>query len=180
MSLRNTTMTYGSVAKFFHWLIFILLAGQVTFGYFLESIPKDIQPITYNLHKLMGVSILLLMLLRGLWALNNPKPYLPLSTKLWEHLLERFVHFLLYALVFAMALVGWIGSIAAGRPPHLGNLLITLPLIPANKEIVEIAFYLHGILAIALIILVGLHVAAALFHYIIKRDNVLQRMLPGA
>lgn len=178
MSLRNTTMTYGSVTKFFHWLIFLVLAGQIIFGFFLGNIPKAIQPITYNIHKLLGISILLLMLLRGLWALNNPKPYLPLSTKLWEHILERFVHFLLYTVVVAIALVGWIGSVAAGRAPHLGELVITLP-VPTNKTIVEIAFYLHEKLVFVLIALVSLHVAAAFFHYIVKKDNVLQRMMPG-
>ena len=177
MAIRNTIASYGSVAKFFHWTIAVLLLCMIVFGFFLESIPKDYQPIAYNSHKLTGLTIFVLMILRGLWALINPKPILPYNTQLWERIAERSVHYLLYAVVLTMPLVGLIGSVAAGRPPHIGSFVITLP-IAEDKAFAENAFTLHGILAFTLIALITIHVCAALFHHFIRKDDILRRMLP--
>jgi cytochrome b561 len=177
MSLKNSSQTYGSVAKFFHWLIFLLLLGMVIFGYYLEDFPKDVQPVTYNIHKIIGLSILLLMALRALWRAVNVKPLL-VNTKAWERFAESSVHFLLYVVVIAMPIVGWIGSSAAGRPPHIGSWQFLLP-VPQNESLIDISFELHEWLAIALIVLVAIHALAALYHHYIKRDDVLIRMLPS-
>jgi cytochrome b561 len=172
--LKNTNLTYGSVSKFFHWTIFILVAIMLTVGFFLSDIPDDYQALAYNLHKLTGITILLLMILRGAWALMNVKPSGEMA--LWQQWAERFVHYSLYAALIAMPLVGWIGSVAAGRPPHLGNIILSLP-IAANDALVSICFQIHKLLAFFIIALVTVHVAAALYHYFIKRDNMLQRMM---
>lgn len=177
MTLRNTSDSYGSIAKFFHWLIFLLLLTNITFGFFLEDVPKDYQPITYNIHKLIGLSILTLLVLRFIWALMNPKPYIP-NAKPWERAAERVVHGLLYLVVAAMPLTGWVGSVAAGRAPHIGDFRFDLP-IQENKALVDTCFELHEFLAFALITLFCIHVGAALYHHYIKKDNVLRRMLPG-
>jgi cytochrome b561 len=176
MGLRNTTTRYGLIAKWLHWIIFLLLFCQVTGGYFLDFIPKEIRPVVYNIHKLIGITILVLMICRAIWALTNPKPLLPLSTRLWEQLVERLIHFFLYLAVMAMALAGWIGAVAGGKPPHVGDLWLSLP-IPVDKVIAKTAFSFHSTIAIILIILVSIHAAAALFHYFIKKDHVLQRMM---
>lgn len=179
MSLKNTATTYGSVAKFFHWLIFFLLIFIITLGYFLDEIPKESQPVVYNIHKLTGLSILTLMILRGIWALFNIKPLLPMRTHTWERWVERLVHWLLYAAVIAMPLAGWIGSSAAGHPPHLGDYPLLLP-VPASKTLAESSFDLHNKIAIIIIVLFCVHAIAALFHHFIRKDEVLKRMLPGS
>lgn len=176
--IRNTMTSYGSAAKFFHWLIFILLFCMITFGFFLEDVPKDYQPVTYNIHKLTGLAILVLMLLRGIWALMNPKPVLPFGTPNWQRYAEHIVHFSLYALVIAMPLVGWIGSSAAGRPPHIGEFVFMLS-VQQSKALVEACFEAHEVIAFLIIFFVTIHVAAALYHYFIKNDGILERMLPG-
>lgn len=178
MSLTNTTTSYGSVAKFFHWLIFLLVLCMVIFGYFLDTIPKDIQPVTYNIHKLTGLTILLLMVLRLGWTSINPKPALPFDTLPWQRIAERIVHFLLYAVIIAMPLAGWVGSAAEGYLPHIGDIVFNLP-IEKNKALGDFAFELHDKLAIAIIVLVSIHVLAALYHHFIKHDIVLRRMMPG-
>lgn len=175
--LKNTFNTYGSIAKIFHWLIFFLIFGMIIFGYSLENISKETQAMAYNLHKLIGLSILCLMLLRIIWALFNPKPLIPLNTRLWERIAERLVHYLLYALVVAMPLVGWVGSSAGGHPPHLGNILIRFP-ITEDKALAKMFMNLHNSIAILLIILISIHVLAALYHHFIRKDDVLKRMLP--
>lgn len=177
MSLRNTESTYGSVSKFFHWLIFLLLLFMVTFGYLLSSVPKDYQPVAYNIHKLTGLTILVLMVLRALWALSNPKPALPLDAKPWEHVAEHTVHLLLYLVVIAMPLAGWIGAVAGGRPPHIGSFNIELP-ISESKALSHAAFEMHGTLAIMLIVLFSIHVLAALYHHFIRKDDILRRIMP--
>lgn len=177
MGLRNTIVAYGSVSKFFHWLIFLLILFMIIYGYCLSYVPKDYQPFAYNIHKLTGLSILVLMLLRLLWALANPKPLLPPDTPQWQQWIERLVHFLLYATIIAMPLAGWIGSVAGGRPPHLGSFSITLP-IAKNEALADTAFSIHNTIAVVIIVLVSLHILAALYHHFIKKDNTLRRMMP--
>src|SRR5580692_601781 len=99
MSFRNTSTTYGSVAKFFHWLIFILVFFMIILGYFLDDIPKEYKGSVINVHKWIGLTILTLMILRAAWALTNPKPVLPGITAPWEKSVERSVHLLLYLVI---------------------------------------------------------------------------------
>jgi cytochrome b561 len=176
--IKNTLSTYGSFSKFLHWVIAILVIVMLSFGFFLDDVPKEYQEFTYNLHKLTGLTILALMLIRLLWALMNVKPLLPAGTKAWERIAEHLGHFALYLFLICMPLVGWIGSIAAGYAPKLGSIEFNLP-IEKNKVLSETAFDLHNTFAIILIVLVSIHILAALFHHFIKRDGVLRRMLPS-
>lgn len=178
MSLRNSAEEYGSVAKFFHWVIAILIICMLIFGFFLEDIPKAYAALAYNVHKLTGLVIFLLVVLRLLWAVGNPKPLPPYSMPVWQKSAEHLVHYGLYLSILAMPLAGWIGSAAAGRPPHLGGLSINLP-ITQSKDIASTSFTVHNTLAIVIIALVSVHILAALYHHFIKKDNILRRMLPG-
>lgn len=176
--IRNTLTTYGSVAKFFHWTIAILIICMLVFGYLLGSVPEVYRAQLSNMHKLTGLFILSLMLLRICWSFMNLKPMLPITTPMWQRVIERIVHYSLYLAVIGMPLAGWVGSSAAGRYPHIGDMVFMLP-IAQNQELVKQAFAVHGYLAIVLIVLVSIHVAAAFYHHFIKRDQILRRMLPG-
>lgn len=175
MSLRNTSVAYGSISKLFHWVIAILIIVMLIAGYFLGDVPKDYQPVTYNIHKLIGLTILTLMLLRLVWTLMNPKPALPIETPCWQRAAERIVQFFIYAAVIGMPLAGWVGSVAAGYAPHIGSFNIELP-VEKSEATADTAFALHGYFAIALITLLSIHVLAALYHHFIRKDNVLRRM----
>ena len=177
MAIFNKAQSYGGIAKFFHWLLFLLIGGMIIFGYFLDDIPEAWSGFAYNTHKLLGLTILSLMLLRAFWSLINPKPLL--RTTPFEYFIERSVHYSLYLVVLAMPIAGWIGSVAADHPPHWGNYVLTLPIEP-DKALSKAAFGWHKSLAIALIALIALHFLAAMFHHFIRRDNVLKRMLPGS
>lgn len=178
MALMNTRESYGSVAKFFHWLIAIVILVQIIYGFFLESVPKDYQPFAYNTHKLIGLTLLLMMVLRLCWALVNVKPELPIGTLPWQRFAERFVHTMLYFVVIVMPISGLIGSNASGKPPHIGDFKFTLP-VPEDKALVDTAFAVHNTLALVLIGLLVVHVGATLYHHYIKKDNILRRMLPS-
>lgn len=177
MAIRNTITTYGSVTKFFHWLIFLLVTFMVIFGFYIDEIPKEYRGLAFNIHKLIGLSILLLMILRLLWGLFNLKPVLPAETPHWQIFTERIVHFLLYFIIILMPISGWIGSVAGGKPPHLGAMNLDLPLAP-NKFLSHFSFEVHETLALIIIGLVAIHVLAALYHEFIKKDNILRRMFP--
>jgi cytochrome b561 len=177
MPLRNTQRSYGSISKFFHWLIAILVIFMLIYGFSLNFVPKAYVPITFNIHKLIGLTILTLIILRLLWTLTNPKPELPPNTPWYEHVAEYVVHWSFYLLLIAMPLSGWVFSVAAGRPPKLGSYAFNLP-IEQNKSLSEAVFNVHAILALIIIALLILHVAAALYHHYVHKDNVLRRMLP--
>ncbi len=179
MSLKNSTTTYGSAAQFLHWTIFLLVLIMIPLGYVMGDISdKALRGQIVNIHKLIGILILILMLVRASWALRNVKPVLPFGTPLWQKRCERGLHFLLYAGLIIMPLSGWMGSVAAGRPPHLDHIVFELP-IAQSKSVSGFAFdYIHVPLAIILIVLISIHILAALYHYFIKKDDILRRMLP--
>ncbi|MEO8964208.1 MAG: cytochrome b [Gammaproteobacteria bacterium] len=175
--LKNSQTTYGSVAKFFHWLIFLLVLVMIFVGYFMDDVANEAtREDVVNIHKVTGITILCLMALRLLWMLINPKPSLP-GTAVWERIAERTVHWLLYAVLIAMPICGWVGSVAAGYIPHFFSFKFALP-IPKSKAIDDLAFSIHNTLAIVIITVVSIHILAALYHHVIKKDNVLLRMMP--
>lgn len=175
---KNTYQSYGSVSKFFHWLIFLLVTGMIIYGYCMSYFPKSDQPLVYNIHKLCGLLVLALMILRMIWALMNPKPKLPSKTPLWEIALERLMHFSLYLVLLAMPIAGWLLSSAAGKPPKLLGVSLGLP-IAKSESLASIADKVHVTLAVVIIVMVALHVLAALKHHFVDKDNILKRMLPG-
>jgi cytochrome b561 len=175
--LKNSQENYGSIAKFFHWLIFFLIFCMIPLGYFMEDIgDKALRGQIINIHKLTGLSILVLMILRAAWAFINVKPHLPLGTPQWQLWLERSGHFLLYVVIIAMPIAGWVGSVAAGYIPHLFDWKISLP-IAKSEALSDVSFSVHNTLAIIIIVFVSLHVLAALYHHVVKKDDVLKRML---
>lgn len=180
MAIRNTATTYGSVARLFHWVIFLLVLVMIPLGYFMDDvIDKATRAQVVNIHKLLGVLILVLMLLRALWALTNVKPVLPFQTPAWQRRIELLVHAVLYLALIAMPLSGLVGSVAAGRPPHLYGFNIELP-ISQSKDVAHFAFdSVHAPLAVILIVLISFHILAALYHHFIKRDDILRRMVSG-
>lgn len=177
MSVFNTKESYGSLAKIFHWVIAVFVIGMLIYGFLLDSVPKEYRSAAFYSHKLLGMVILSLMLLRVLWTLLNQKPVLPFATKWWESFAERLVHYGLYLTVIAMPLVGWIGSVAAGRAPYIGDFKFNLP-IEQNKALSHWMFKIHKQLAFVIIALLIIHVSAALYHHFVRKDVVLKRMLP--
>lgn len=180
MGLKNTTNAYGSVARFLHWTIALLVVVLLIVGYTMLDIEdKEVKVQVINIHKLTGILVLALMVLRVLWAMINIKPSLPFGTPAWEKMAEKGMHYLLYLGLIVMPLSGWLGSVWGGRLPHIGEFQFSLPIV-ANKDLSEFAFDdVHIPLAIILIVLISLHVLAALYHHVIKKDNILRRMISG-
>ena len=186
MSIRNTTTRWGHVSQFLHWLIVVLLIAQVT----LASLADDLPPVKkiglLAWHKSIGITILMLAVIRLLWRWVNPTPLLPGTLKPYERTLANFTHATLYVLLFAMPLSGWMMSSARGFPvawfgffPKSWFGSLQLPdLVPKNKSLYDIMLTTHQALQWVLYTVVALHVLAALKHHFILKDNILRRMLP--
>lgn len=179
MGLRNTTETYGSMAKTIHWLIFLMVTTLLIVGFFMGDIEKPLRYTIYNIHKLAGITVLTIMIFRVYWTITNPKLSYSAELPAWQILAARTVHYILYALVILMPLSGWIMSTAAGHNPLLFGTSLTLPFIPESKPLAKFFHKTHTVMAWTIIAMVSLHVLAALKHHFVNKDNVLKRMLPG-
>ena len=127
-SLFNSASSYGSLSKFFHWVIATLVLLMLFFGYGIGFIPdKVLKGAALNAHKLTGLTILSLMLLRLFWRGISLQPH-SVNSPGWQRFTEKSVHFLLYAVLLLMPIAGWVGSVAAGYPPRLGKIALNLPL----------------------------------------------------
>lgn len=179
MRLRNDESRYGIIAQLFHWSIVALVITQFVLANLANDLPLG--PAKVRLleqHKSVGITIFGLVLLRLLWRWLNPVPALPDGVARWQRIGARISHSLLYALLLAMPLAGWLMSSARNFPVSWFR-LVTLPdLIAPREAAFELFRDVHHLLAKLLFIVALLHIAAALKHHFIDRDNVLRRMLP--
>lgn len=181
MPIRNTYDMYGSVAKFFHWFIAIFVVLMLCVGVSFGYLPKgDFRNFLVNVHKSLGVTILCFMVLRLLWRLTNKTPTMPFNMPRWQILFAKYTHILLYVLVMLMPLTGIIMSTASGHPVVFWWLwTIHLSWIPHDKNLGNFMFDLHGYIAWALSLLIGIHSLAALHHFI-NQDTIFKRMWPSS
>lgn len=179
MCFRNTSETYGIISKAFHWVIAVLVIALLAVGLIMadmETNPDKIKLI--GLHKEFGIVVLALAALRLGWKILDVSPLMPKSVGKLAVIGAKSVHFLLYVLMFAMPVSGWMMSSAAGFPVSVFGLFTMPNLVEPNKELRHDLSELHEIFAWGLISLISLHVLAALFHHFYYKDNVLTRMLP--
>ena len=179
MALRNTTQRWGAVAQLLHWLIVALIAIQATLGLSGLMLPVGMAKLAMLArHKSVGITILGLAILRLLWRWLNPTPPLPCTLGPRERLLARSTHAALYVLLVAMPVSGWIMSSARGFAVSWFNLFQLPDLAPKSEALYHAMIRTHAALAISLALVVALHVAAALKHHFVLKDDTLRRMLP--
>ncbi len=180
ISAKPVPESWNAVAKFLHWLIALLIFTQLVLGWLAATWP--LSPTKLDLfvwHKSTGMLILLLALIRVAWRLSHRVPALPADMPRWERTAAHVSHVLLYVLIIAMPLVGWVISSAAGVPFRI-YWWIPLPAIVATDEhIADLAAATHFSLGILLVALLVVHIGAALRHHFVKRNDVLVRMLPA-
>lgn len=177
--LRNTGASWGAVAKFLHWSIATLIFVQFALGWIAASwrlSPTKLELFVW--HKSIGLLILLLVVLRLLWRLANTVPVLPVEMSAAERAAARMSHGLLYLLILAMPLSGWVINSAAKIPFRVFWLFPLPPIVAPDKALAELAKQVHFILFVMIAALVAVHIAAALRHHLVKRNDTLTRMLP--
>ena len=170
---------YGTTAKVFHWLIVALLVVQYLIGWLMPDIHRGMTPgVGMILHNSFGILILILIVLRFVWRLTHPVPP-ESSLPPWQRLSSEVVHWLLYALVLATTLTGWLFASFRGWSVSFFY-LFPLPMLASDNAATGKAIDgLHQAMGWTLLVLIGLHVLAALVHRFVYRDRVMQRMLPG-
>jgi cytochrome b561 len=171
---------YRAGPALLHWLTAALILGTVPLGALLEDLPRVQSTFMYyNIHKWIGVTVFVLVCVRLVLRWRHPPPPLPASMPAWQQRLSGLVHGLLYALLLALPLVGWMGSTAGGYPVVLFNVLPLPAPVPKSKELSELLGSIHSLLAWSLVTLVALHLLAVMKHQFIDRDHILSRMVDG-
>lgn len=169
---------YTSTAIGLHWLIGLLIIGMLAVGLYMAKLPNGIFKFQLiQLHKSIGITILGLVALRLLWRFTHPAPMLPKHMPTWQKAIAHSSHYLLYILMVAMPLSGWIMSDAAGYHPNWFGLSVP-QLVSQNPGLSKTLAMAHEYGAYLLIVLLCLHIGAALQHHFWDNDDILKRMLP--
>jgi cytochrome b561 len=204
--MGNPRDRYTRVAVILHWLIAVSIIAMIPIGWWMGDtfealqnaslwVGKDAEKAAtqstvfaiVQIHKSVGLTILVLSVARLVWRLMNPPPPLPPGMKGWEISLANLTHVLFYVLIIGLPLSGWVMVSASpyGLPtlwfglfewPHLPGLHDLAP--DVKKTVSSSAGFAHGRMAWGVIVLLVLHVGAALKHHFINKDTVLTRMLP--
>jgi cytochrome b561 len=170
--------SYTRTAITLHWLIAIAVLGMLGAGFYMIDMrisPDKLK--IYMLHKSVGLSILALMLFRIIWRLTHRPPALPGSVPSWQRFASHASHALLYVLLLAMPLSGWLMNSASGFPTKLFGVLPLPQLIEKSQSDFAFWQYSHAVIAFSLCALIAIHVLAALKHHFIDKDVILRRML---
>ena len=179
MALRSTDTRWGGVTRTLHWIIAILIIGAGCVGLYMADLPNSPQKIKiYAIHKSVGLTVLALVLLRIVWRLSERRPRdLPMPR--WQQLAAHATHWLLYALMLAIPLSGWLYNSASGYPLQWW-FTVQMPSLTggADPELKSLAHDAHFWLFMLLVVALVAHAGAALKHHFVDRDATLARMLP--
>jgi cytochrome b561 len=178
MSLKNTDHSYGSLSKFFHWLIFLFLVGAIIAGNLDAAMPDGPEKTeALAMHKSFGVLILMVLLLSLLWKLLNPTPAHSKDVPAWQQTTSRLVHWLLYVLMFAQPISGVLMSQSFGYPVSFFGLFDVPTVVGTDKELGKLIHEAHQTIWIVLAVIASGHIAVALHHHFVRKNDVLRRML---
>jgi cytochrome b561 len=171
---------YNRVSISLHWLIALLIVFNFALGLYMADLPlSPLKLQRYSWHKWAGVTIFFLVLLRLVWRAGH-KPPAPVPMPRWQLLASEAVHYSLYVLMVIIPLSGWLMSSAKGFQTVWFGVLPLPDLIGKNKELGDTLHEAHELLNYGMLLLVGIHVAAALKHQFIEKDRLLSRMNPFA
>jgi cytochrome b561 len=179
---------YSAVAMSLHWAIALLLISNIGLAWYFNSLPRALQDAPTQIHKSIGITVLLLTLARIAWRFVGPPPKLPATMKSWEKAVAMISHGAFYVLMLGLPLTGW--AMVSASPLIKVHPITLFGLVhwPAmafpgldSDHIHTVGHYskaAHGILAKLAYVLITLHVLAALKHQFFDRDDVMARMVP--
>ena len=170
---------YTPAAVAFHWIVAALIIANLALGLYTVDLPLSPQKLRYfSFHKWIGVTVFAVAAARLLWRLRHAAPALPDSVPSWERRAAHATHALLYLLFFAAPLTGWLFSSASGfQTVYLGVLPIP-DLLSKDKALADALRLAHKSINYTMAAVIVLHIAAALKHHFVDKDEVLRRMLP--
>ncbi len=163
---------YTRTAKSLHWLMALLLIGQLALGFYMSDLPLSPDKLQiYSWHKWAGVTLFMLVFFRIMWRLTHRTPDWPKSMSKLMQLAAHAGHFVLYALMFAIPLSGWLMSSARGIQTIYFKVLPIPDLLSKDKELAVFFGDMHSILSVLLVVVILGHVAAALKHHYFDNDD---------
>jgi len=175
--MKSLSKKYGGAAMTLHWVVAILLSAALVLAWVLPRRTAPDYNAVLELHKSVGILVLALVLPRLLWRLGNPvAPAAGLTP--FESRLSDLTHWALYAIMLLIPLTGYLFSSAQGQGLDFFDLFKAASPLATDPTVSRPMEFLHKTGQYAIYGFVGLHVLAALYHYFVKRDGVLQRMLP--
>jgi cytochrome b561 len=180
MDNKMGAQRYHNFAIFLHWLLAIGVFVMIGLGWYMSEIPKGTpdRAFWFNLHKSIGVTLGVLVLIRVWWRLTHKPPPLPASMPAWEVTAAKISHALLYACLIVMPLAGFLGS----NFTKYGVKYFGIPIGPffaENEAIRDALQEVHEFTSYVLVAAIVVHILAALKHLVLDKDRVFERMLPG-
>jgi cytochrome b561 len=170
---------YGAVAQTLHWIIAALIVTQFVLASMADDLPAGMQKLALLArHKSVGMTVLMLAVVRLAWRLFHKPPPLPPRMKSYEVALAKITHGLFYVLLFAIPLSGWMMSSAKGYTVSWFNLFAWPNLVPKDQAAFKLLRSVHETVATTLFFVAILHILASLKHHFWDKDDVLKRMLP--
>lgn len=181
---RPVVEVYGPVARRLHWWTVAVVVVQVPIGFVMVwrgktlNIWDGVTTSLYSMHKLIGFVVLWLVVVRLVYRFMRGAPADEPTLTGWQRALAHVTHWGLYGLLLAVPLSGWVGISFFGARDIFG--LVSLPaIVPEDADAASRVFFAHWVLASLLVAVIAAHVGAALYHFLVRRDGVLSRMLPG-
>jgi cytochrome b561 len=187
MQVRDTEARWGCVSQLLHWMTAALIFLQLGIAAYILSVEDLVRRFEADqLHKSWGAVIFCVAVIRAAWRLSSPvSPRMPPQMPAWQVRAARASHLALYLLLFALPISGWIYASAAPLQTLLGieNRVFDILVLPdpwsaGDEAIADLAYLVHRACALGLVLLLSVHVAAALKHHFVDRDGILSRMLP--
>ncbi|WP_440223710.1 cytochrome b [Dokdonella sp. MW10] len=180
MALKSSTERWGGVAKTFHWVMALGIIGVGILGLYMTGMDRGMAKVnTFALHKSIGLTLLALALLRLAWRFVDRKPRDEAMPR-WQRIAAHATHGLLYLLMLAIPLSGWLFNSARGYALQWFKQFNLPALVEKNESLGDLAITLHVAFFWILAALLVAHVGGALLHHVFERDNTLLRMLPFA
>ena len=178
MPLKNTENRWGGMAQSLHWLMALGILGNGILGLIMDEMPRGMAKLnTFAIHKSIGLTVLALLILRVSWRLfDRAPPDEPMPR--WQRLAAHATHGVLYLLMLAIPLSGWIYNSLHGYPLQWFKWFNLPALMEKNEALSDLAGETHEVLFWVLVAVLVAHVGGALVHHWFERDNTLLRMLP--
>lgn len=172
---------YTGIAMALHWIVVVLVLTLIGLGLYMTDIPKGTpdRSFFYNLHKSIGLTTGIVVLIRLWWRAKNPPPPLPASVPAWQVRASKLSHAMLYMCLVLMPVAGFSASQFTKYGVTYFGMFKIPPMGSENKVIYDLLQGVHQMTAMVLIALIVVHVLAALKHLLVDRDGVFQRMLPS-
>ncbi|MEX5727771.1 cytochrome b561 [Rhodovulum iodosum] len=176
--MQDETARHGFLTRFFHWAVALLVFLMIPAGFVMiqDGLPQSVQNTLFLFHKNTGILIFALMILRLLWRSLRPPPPLPENVPGWQVWAANLTHRLLYALLLLMPIAGYVRVKAGGFPIETLDAWGVPALVPESEMLAGIAKTLHFYGALAISAFIALHVLAAVYHGVVRRDGVVARM----